>query len=201
MSFLQLSFSQSLHLWEQSVWISPGFFKFPQYGKVSVSSQTLVARMRLIPSPFSWLTFLDYPGTSFLIVHRTEQHFVLLTPRSSWGPVLSQRTPGSESRNQEFSWILDQCLWVAAWPGWALWCPCPLDPGPCPGSSPWSATCGSPCCCQGWEARSHQPLLKRQRSQIGKREFLNGIYVCKYYSLSHKGHTCWQLICIRLELI
>lgn len=116
----------------------PSFLQFPQYGKVSLSSQTwLLGHASLLP--FSCLTFLDYSGHFFF-----EQHFISLAAFSSRG-VLSQPASGSGSRNQVFSWNLDLCLWVSAWPGWARSCPCPLDPDPSPGSSPCSATCGSPC--------------------------------------------------------
>lgn len=52
----------------------PGFLQFPQYGKVSLSSQT-VARTSLIPS----LLMTHMPGlfwTVFFIVHRPEQQFI-----------------------------------------------------------------------------------------------------------------------------
>lgn len=135
----------------------PGFLQFPQYGKVCLSSQTLLlghASLLLL----SWLTFLDYSGQFFFFY---EQHFISLTPFSSRG-VLSQPASDSGCRNQVFSWNLDLCLWVSAWRGWARSCPCPLDPGPSPGSSPCSATCGSPCWCRGWAARSPRPLLKQE---------------------------------------
>lgn len=86
-----------------------------------------------------------------------------LTPRSLSSPLLvalGRHFPGRNQVRREISWNLVLSLLVSAWPGWAPWCPCPLDQGPSPGSSPCSATCGFPCWYQGWEAHFPQPILK-----------------------------------------
>lgn len=127
-----------------------------------------VARTRLI----LFLLMTHIPGLFWNFwncVHRAEQRAISLATRSTSRP---SPLPGSGSRTQlgEISWNLTPCLWVSVWPGWARWCPCPQDPGPCPGSSPCSATCGFPCLCQGWEERFLQPVLKKRGHRLEKSE-------------------------------